>query len=572
MAGGFSVVGLISGIDSDSLIRQIIQLERAPIRRLQGRVESLNTQREQIGELRSQLFNFRNILRDFQLGLNFGAFASESTSENVATATAGSSPLTGSFSIDVQQWATATEEYGGGPISAPIDPTAPLENSGIANQIQAGTFSINGVQISVDPATDSLNDVFNAINSSGAGVTASLDPAMDRVVIENSTAGDTTVVNFGATGDTSNLLSVFGVEEAFQSTGASGSTIVTGNRPLGGVESSDLLGASRFARGPVSAGTFQINGVSIAVDPTTDTLDDLLSRINASDANVRASFDRATDSIRVVSESLGSRTISFASGTSNFLDITNLTTATQTAGQDAQFSVDGGPAQFSNSNDVTSAIPGVTVSLRGVGATTITVSPDTEANQADVQEFVDAFNEAVLSIRELTGEDGPLENDSSIRSISNFLRSGIFERVPGIPGSFESLLDIGISSGDTFDSSAPFQLSLDAARFAEAIAQNPGGVEQLFTNDDGTGIVDTLFDFVDAAAATNGFLNSRSRAGGSIDNQIDSIETRIDNLERTIGLREERLRRQFIELERVTSSLQSQGGSLSTLAGQFGSI
>ena len=49
---------------------------------------------------------------------------------------------------------------------------------------------------------------------------------------------------------------------------------------------------------------------------------------------------------------LRSRMISFASGTSNFLDITNLTAATQTAGADSQFTVNGGPVQTQNTNDV----------------------------------------------------------------------------------------------------------------------------------------------------------------------------------------------------------------------------
>ena len=78
----------------------------------------------------------------------------------------------------------------------------------------------------------------------------------------------------------------------------------------------------------------------------------------------------------MVSKNLGSRTISFQSGTSNFLDRTNLTAATQTAGQDAQYRVDGGAVQTSNSNDVTTAISGVTLSLRGVGTSTVSVAPD----------------------------------------------------------------------------------------------------------------------------------------------------------------------------------------------------
>ena len=67
-------------------------------------------------------------------------------------------------------------------------------------------------------------------------------------------------------------------------------------------------------------------------------------------------------------------------------------------------------------------------------------------------------------------------------------------------------------------------------------------------------------------------MNERARAGGSIDRQIESLDTRIDNLERIIALREARLRRQFLELETITASLQSQGASLNGLAQQSASL
>lgn len=50
--------------------------------------------------------------------------------------------------------------------------------------IAAGSFRINTVPISVDPAADTLNDVLTRINASGAGVTASIEPGTDRLVIE----------------------------------------------------------------------------------------------------------------------------------------------------------------------------------------------------------------------------------------------------------------------------------------------------------------------------------------------------------------------------------------------------
>ncbi|HEX72104.1 MAG TPA: hypothetical protein ENN65_02175, partial [Candidatus Hydrogenedentes bacterium] len=45
MGGTFSVGGLISGLDSNTLINQLMTIERAPIRRLDNRLRLLEDQR-----------------------------------------------------------------------------------------------------------------------------------------------------------------------------------------------------------------------------------------------------------------------------------------------------------------------------------------------------------------------------------------------------------------------------------------------------------------------------------------------------------------------------------------------
>ncbi|HEO69853.1 MAG TPA: hypothetical protein ENN80_01220, partial [Candidatus Hydrogenedentes bacterium] len=50
MSGGFSTGGLISGLDTNNLIRQLMQLERRPIVRAQQQVETLERQKEAIRE------------------------------------------------------------------------------------------------------------------------------------------------------------------------------------------------------------------------------------------------------------------------------------------------------------------------------------------------------------------------------------------------------------------------------------------------------------------------------------------------------------------------------------------
>lgn len=568
MAGGFSAGGLISGLDSNTLIRQLLQIESQPLVRFENRIANLEKQRDALRDIRTQLQTLRNRAQDFRFNTTFSAFQSTTSEESVLTASvSGQNPAAGAYDVAVLQLASATVAQSGNRLGANINPNVTLENSGILGEISAGTFTINGVAFAVNPSTDSLDDILTAITGSAAGVTATYDAVTDRVTFENTLAGDTSLINFGASGDDSNFLSRLVVPQATQSTNVNGSTSVTSTRNLGAVDAAAQLSDASFGNGAVTAGAFSINGVSISIDPNADSLFDVISRINSSDAEVLASYDATTDSIRVVSKSLGSRTVKFGGGsdTSNFLNIVNLDTAIQTAGKDAQFTVNGGPTLTRNSNEVGDAISGVTLNLKSLGTSTVTVSSDDDKIVEDVQTFVDAFNESVQQIRNLTASSGVLANDSTLRSVESFLRDKVFSIVPGLSGDFRSLVDIGISTGNDFDSGSVSKLTLDGDKFREALRENRLNVEQVFANPDATGVADIFFTFLDEATRSNGFLNARAKANGTIDNQIKNIRDQITRFEERLGQKEVRLRRQFLRLERLSSGFQNQSAALSGL-------
>lgn len=568
MSGTFSAGGLISGLDSNTLIRQLMQIERQPLVRYRTRITTLETQQTALRDLRTQLTTLRNRLQDFRLGNIFSQFASTSSAEDVLTAqVSGSNPVTGNFNIEVLQLASATTAQSSAAISAAIDPGAVLSSSGIAQEIAAGAFSINGVQFTVDPDTQSLNDILGQINGSAAGVTATYDAGTDRVTIANTAPGDTSVINFGATGDDSDFLQAIAITQSTQSTNGSGSTEALSTRRLGTISATTELDQVNFANGALTAGTFSINGISISIDPAADSLADILARISDSDAGVDASYDATTDGIRLVSNTLGSRTIRFgaAGDTSNFLAITNLDAAVQTAGNDAQFTVNGGATQTRNTNEVSDVISGVTINLQSQGTSSVTVSLDADQIVEDVNEFLTEFNNAVSELRRLTGTQGALRNDSSLRQIDNFLIANVFGMVAGISGQFSTLLEIGISTGDDFDASSTPTLRLDEDTFREALRDDRQNVRSLFSNTGGTGIADQLFTYLDDVTGFSGFLNQRARANGSIEQQIRNLNDQIDNFERRLVHKEERLRRSFLRLEQYTAGFQNQGAALSSL-------
>ena len=566
MGGLFSAGGLITGIDSNTLIQQLLQLERGPIIRIEDRIEALESERDAARDFRTQLVTLRNRTQDFRFNNTFDAFLSTSSDEAVLTSEVSSAtPVTGSFDINVTQLASATAAESSAVLGATIDPDAILNSSGIVAEITGTTFSINGVQFTFDPAIDSLNTVLSDINASTSGVTGTFDSGNNIVNFVNSTASDTSIVNFKAQDDDSNFLDVIAVTTATQFTGTGGTTEINSSNSLGVIDSLAVLDTVSFTNGAITSGSFSINGVSISVDPTTDSLGDIIAAINSSGAQVNASFDGTTDTIRVLSTNLGSRTVNFGgtSDTSNFLSITNLDTATQTAGNDLEFTVNGGTTQTRNTNEISDAVTGVTLRLLSTGTSTVTVNSDNDSIVETVQEFIDEFNNSVGAIRDLLGTEGALRGDSGIRSIENFLRANIFSPVADLGGDLTSLLDIGISTGQDFDSSTPSVLELDEDAFREELRDDRTNVEELFSNTDGTGIADILFDFVDEITRTTGFLNARSKAGGSVDTQIRSLNDQIDRIEDRLLQKEDRLRRQFTRLEQLSAGFQNQSAALS---------
>jgi flagellar hook-associated protein 2 len=329
------------------------------------------------------------------------------------------------------------------------------------------------------------------------------------------------------------------------------------------------LNTVSFASGTATSGTFSINGISISVDATTDTLADVLARINDSDAQVTASYDSSSDTIRVVSDTLGSRTVQFTAGTSNFLTVTNLTAATQDAGDDAQFTINGGSTQTRNTNQVSDAIGDVTLNFLSTGTSTVTVEGDDDTIVERVNDFVTAFNNAITQIETLTGRNGVLGGDGSLQVIENYLRDTIFSQVSGITGDFASLVDIGITTGTAFDAEAITQLQLDETEFREALRTDRLNVRDLFTNTGETGVADLLSDYLNEVTTVTGFLNDRVKTRGSIDSQILLYNDRILRLEDRVEKRELRLRAQFTRLEQLSAGFQSQNSTLSSLILNF---
>lgn len=108
--------------------------------------------------------------------------------------------------------------------------------------------------------------------------------------------------------------------------------VVDTNKPLGGMRNDNPN--LQFGSPSILNGSFDLNGESISVS-TLDSINDVINRINQSNAGVTALFNAGNETIDFLQDTPGSLpTVDFQNDTSNFLEATKLDTAVVTPGID----------------------------------------------------------------------------------------------------------------------------------------------------------------------------------------------------------------------------------------------
>ena len=253
-------------------------------------------------------------------------------------------------------------------------------------------------------------------------------------------------------------------------------------------------------------------------------------------------------------------------------------------GVNAKFTVDGGAVQQSKSNVVQSAIPGLQLTLKATGTTSVTVgapAPDNSAVKGKIQAFVNQYNSTVDFIRsELTekrvpnattdsdARKGPLFADTQLTGLLSQLRSIVSDKT-GIGGAVKSLADLGVSTGTGSGGAASAdaiagKLTLDGTKLDDLLDTNRLDVKSFLT-DTTKGISAKLNKLLDPVAkTTSGLIDVRAKQAGD---EATSIEDQIAQMEDRLTQKSDRLRAQFTAMEQALAQSQSQGSWLSAQLG-----
>lgn len=466
---GISFTGIASGIDSDSIVRQLMQLEALPIQRMQRQQVQLQTRQTLYAQLRSQMQALASSASSLNAPDAFNAIKASSSASDVATVTATSSASPGTFTLQVSHLA---------------------RNHKIVSQAQSsatdafgseGTFVLNGKIIEVGES-DSLNQIAQKINDAKSGVTASVingGPGNAYLSLTSSATGAKSQIQLSA-------LSGTVLDDLDLLSGAAGLRELDGNVAKSLGFSSKSTNLAELMGGSLS-GTISVNGTLIAIDTEADSLEGIAAKINTSGSGATAS---------VIEEKIGGKTVQRLAIDGNGAP----PTLTDTSGilgalgflqsgfgnevieaRDAAFTIDG-IALTSDSNTVTDVVQGVTLSLKSADpdnpkSTVIELVRDTDGIKQKFDSLLKSYNNIVDFVKTNSKFDtetfssGPLFGDFVARSLEDSLANIIFQNVGS--GPFSNPASIGFG----FDSDG--RLTLNEEMLGNALAQNPEAVRRL---------------------------------------------------------------------------------------------
>lgn len=514
-----------SGLDIDKMVSDLMKVQRMKQDKIKQNQTITEWQRSDYRDMNNSLRTLRDNVFNMKLQGTFLVKKATSSNEGIVKVTANGSAVEGVNAIQVTQLASNARLNSASAITFDTTKTTLKDQLGLA----AGTvtFTVNGSQsIAIDTSVDNIDTLVSKINSvkmangTSAGVSASFDKTLKRMFISSTTTGTSAQVNFTtvpASTDPVNLFSALKLGSNLNSTDA-----VSFNS--GGANLAAQLGITSGAI------NFTINGQSIALDSGANTMNDLITAINTSGAGVVASFDTVQNkmlisngngvngNIDIATDVAGTdpqglfAALKFSSNPGFSLSATSATpdaSALLSKGADANIILNG-ISLTEASNQF--AISGINYNLTGTSNTqtvNINSTSDTDAVYNSIKSFVDLYNTTIDKVNKKVAEErykdylpltddqrtqlseaqqtqwenkaksGLLRNDSLLNGTITNMRSTLYSIVSGVDTAYNSLSDIGITTGDYTEKG---KLYIDETKLKDAITANPQTIMDLFTN------------------------------------------------------------------------------------------
>jgi len=386
-------------------------------------------------------------------------------------------------------------------------------------------FTINGVKITVDPTTQNLQDVINAINASGAGVVASFNQITNQISLTNTSTGPQSIV-IGSSSDTTNFLKVVGLE-------GGGAKTTIGQQAYVTVQQPDGLPQTFYSSSDQISDA--IAGITLTVaanstDPTTLTVSQnsqpAISALNAFVSAYNAAINEINNAseapvVQQTDATTGSSTTSSSSKLAaggplyNDLIVEEL--------KDQLISIVSGPLSSETSSTVT--INGETVDLNSLASIGLTLD----------------------STHSVFAAAGSANNATSDTDTTSSASSGSITL-------------------QTQDGTSGQLQALDATTFLAAFEANPNAVSNIFNS--ATGLVQQLGSYLTSATglptqATSGLVGSIPDTSliqndeNQVSSQVTSLQDYIKTIDDEANAQADLLRAEYTSSETLIAGYQS---------------
>lgn len=498
--GDLRLPGLFTGIDTNTLISQLMLLEQRTLNKYQQRQNMWNERKDALSTLETKLDALRSTVRDLSDAGELRAYATASSDADILTAEASHNAFEGNHTVLVNQLANAERWVH----------TAGKEYA--EDYVGEGTFiySYNRQEVVITTTADTtLEDLAGLINNdaNNPGVTANLLYYNDayHLVLNGNEAGSDYEISINASntevwqaessftvgGENAALVDRIEELDQFSGTFAGDEYItMTGKQHDGTVVSQDfyinentklghLVEEINDAFGGTATATL-VNGQIRLTDHAS----------GASQMELTLTYDAGSGSttldLPTISQSTEGGSVSASLTGFAEADFTE----TQSA-QDSQIKVDGYPTGAEewisrSANTIDDLIHGVTLHLHDTGTVQVNLTRDIESVKGKLNSLVDAYNATVAFLNEKTGYNdvlqkaGVLMSDSIVSNMAGDLRLPLVRQTSGFIIDIDSFLMPG-QIGLELDRDG--MLTLSSSDFDEAIAEDYLGVLALIGAD-----------------------------------------------------------------------------------------
>lgn len=532
------LTGLSSGIDTESIIKQLMQVEQMKVDKVKQEKQLLEWKKEDYRSITNLLRSFKDeyfdILKpetNMRSQSAYAKYDETSSDPDVATAIGGAGVIGTSHTLTVSEIAEAAKAESSAAVSGGANGTISLNDTleTVSAKLTAGsitfgganndelTLTINGVTITAKK-NETLNTLINRVNSSNAGVKMSYSPFLDKFTI-----------NAKETGLSGNNITVTDNGSGFVS--ATRLNLVD-NKLTGGKDASFTLDGKTSTS---KSNTFTIDGVTYTLKGKTG-------------ASTTITLEQDTDGIYNLIK--------------GFVD---------------------------KYNEIISTINNEYNEKRNRDYPPLTDAQKEEMTENDIK------------LWEEKAKAGMLYRDSILGNITNDMRRAMYDSIYTTSGDSNTklsynLASIGITTGSYQDMG---KLIIDENKLKEAIKNSPEQVIQLFTQEsdvayspdltavqrkeryEENGIIYRLYDIIENNIRTTrdssgkkGILLEKAGIAGDLTDTNNLMNTAIaekdsliDTLLVKLQEKEERYYQKFAAMEEALSRMNSQSAWISQQMG-----